>query len=81
MAAFDGDGRMTNPISAPDAGYAVLCNQQNQHSLWPADIAVPDGWTIVHGPSTRAECITFVSERWPDVCVDDVADCIAGVAR
>jgi uncharacterized protein YbdZ (MbtH family) len=30
---------MTNPFEVPDADYTVLRNSQNQHSLWPADVA------------------------------------------
>ena len=75
---------MANPFEMPDAAYAVLCNPQNQFSLWPAMIAVPHGWSLVHGPATRKECLAFVSEHWEDICADvtadDPADCI-GASR
>jgi MbtH protein len=72
---------MANPFEVPDADYAVLCNQQNQHSLWPADVAVPDGWTVVHGPGPRAESLAYVREHWADIRPADVADFIAEVTR
>jgi MbtH protein len=37
---------VTNPFEDADAQYLVLVNDEGQHSLWPADIAVPDGWVI-----------------------------------
>jgi uncharacterized protein YbdZ (MbtH family) len=30
---------MTNPFEDPDAGYVVLVNAEEQHSLWPAAYA------------------------------------------
>ena len=35
---------MTNPFEDVEALYLVLVNDEGQHSLWPAGIAVPDGW-------------------------------------
>jgi MbtH protein len=72
---------MANPFEVPDADYAVLRNQQGQHSLWPADIAVPDGWTTVHGPAPREECLSHVREQWTDLRPADVAEFIAAVPR
>jgi MbtH protein len=72
---------MANPFEVPDAEYAVLRNQQNQHSLWPVDLAVPDGWTVVHGPGSRTECLAYVREHWVDIRPTDVAEFIAGVPR
>lgn len=72
---------MTNPFEIPDADYSVLRNSQNQHSLWPAVIAVPDGWTAVHGPGSRADCLAYVREHWVDLRPTDVAEFIATVSR
>ena len=48
---------MTNPFEDADAQYLVLVNDEGQHSLWPAGIAVPDGWTTVHGADSRSNCL------------------------
>jgi MbtH protein len=72
---------MANPFEAPDADYAVLRNQQNQHSLWLADVAVPAGWTVAHGPGPREECLAYVREHWVDIRPTDVAEFIAVVSR
>jgi len=34
---------VANPFEDPDAGYLVLVNDENQHSLWPVSVTVPDG--------------------------------------
>ncbi|WP_020659979.1 MbtH family protein [Amycolatopsis benzoatilytica] len=58
---------MTNPFEDENGVYLVLVNAENQHSLWPEFAAVPAGWTIVHGPASRAECLDYVNESWTDL--------------
>ncbi|MGW7531357.1 MbtH family protein [Amycolatopsis sp. NPDC054798] len=58
---------MTNPFEDENGVYLVLVNAENQHSLWPEFAAVPDGWTAVHGPASRAECLDYVTENWTDL--------------
>ncbi len=57
----------TNPFEDNDAEYLVLTNDENQHSLWPASIAVPEGWTTVHGPDTREAALAYVDAHWTDL--------------
>jgi MbtH protein len=58
---------MTNPFEDADASYLVLVNEENQHSLWPAGIDVPAGWTVAHGTDTRQACLDFVEANWTDL--------------
>ena len=58
---------MTNPFEDQDAAYTVLANEEGQHSLWPAAIDVPAGWTVLHGPAGRAECVDFINANWTDM--------------
>ncbi|MFL6075225.1 MAG: MbtH family protein [Mycobacteriales bacterium] len=58
---------MTNPFEDQNATYLVLVNAENQHSLWPATIAPPAGWTAVHGPDTRPACLEYVEAHWTDL--------------
>ncbi|WP_330277068.1 MbtH family protein [Lentzea sp. NBC_00516] len=56
-----------NPFDDPDGTFLVLVNSASQHSLWPRAIPVPGGWTEVHGPGTRQECLDYVSGHWTDL--------------
>jgi MbtH protein len=47
--------------------YVVLINNEGQHSLWPATIEVPAGWSVVHGEDTRQACLEFVNDSWIDM--------------
>ena len=57
----------TNPFEDDERSYLVLVNAENQHSLWPADIAVPEGWRIGHDAASRAECLEYVERHWLDI--------------
>ncbi|MEN3586577.1 MbtH family protein [Streptomyces sp. ZYX-F-203] len=58
---------MPNPFENEDGQYLVLVNDENQHSLWPAQIAVPDGWRAVHGVDSRAACLEYIESHWADL--------------
>jgi MbtH protein len=58
---------MPNPFDDPDGTFLVLINDLGQHSLWPAKITVPDGWTRVAGPADRQSCLDYVETSWPDI--------------
>ncbi len=47
--------------------YQVLRNDEEQYSLWPADIEVPAGWQPVGKEGTEAECSAYVDEVWTDM--------------
>nr|WP_306661470.1 MbtH family protein [Mangrovihabitans endophyticus] len=58
---------MANPFEDEVGNYLVLANSQEQYSLWPARLPVPDGWRTVHGVDTRAACLAYVEEVWTDM--------------
>jgi len=53
---------MTNPFEDDEAGYYVLTNVENQHSLWPAFKEVPAGWTIARKSDTAAVVRQVIEE-------------------
>ncbi|MNI42369.1 MbtH-like protein [compost metagenome] len=58
---------MNNPFEREDRDYFVLVNDEGQHSLWPAFITVPQGWSIVLGQTNRQACIDYINENWSDL--------------
>lgn len=58
---------MTNPFDDEDGRFLVLVNEEGQHSLWPAFVAVPDGWTRVFGEETRQACLDYTEQHWTDL--------------
>lgn len=62
QAKLDGQG-----VSIDGDSLLVLINAEGQHSLWPSAKSVPDGWTRVSGPGSRADCMAFVETHWADM--------------
>jgi len=58
---------VTNPFDDPDGTFLVLCNDEDQYSLWPAFADVPAGWRTVSGPGPRDALMSFIDETWLDM--------------
>ncbi|MDH6136268.1 uncharacterized protein YbdZ (MbtH family) [Kitasatospora sp. MAA4] len=58
---------MTNPFEDDNSKYLVLVNDENQHSLWPAWIEVPEGWFATHREDTRQGCLGYIEKNWTDI--------------
>lgn len=58
---------MTNPFEDEAGKFLVLVNDEQQHSLWPAETLVPEGWTVTYGPDGRADCLQYVERAWSDM--------------
>jgi uncharacterized protein YbdZ (MbtH family) len=58
---------MSNPFENEDGQFLVLVNHENQHSLWPASIEVPAGWTTVQDAASRSAALTYIEENWTDL--------------
>mgnify|MGYP001299843902 FL=1 len=69
---------MTNPFEDPDGRYLVLVNDEGQHSLWPAFVEVPAGWTKVYGEDTRDACLQYVEENWTDLRPKSLIEAMGG---
>ncbi|WKN18649.1 MbtH family protein [Streptomyces sp. JUS-F4] len=57
----------SNPFENPDCSYSVLVNDEGQHSLWPASIDVPEGWTVTLEDASRQACLDYVEKHWTDM--------------
>lgn len=49
------------------AAYVVVCNSDEQYSIWPADRPIPGGWHPVGGPDSRSGCLRDIGQRWSDM--------------
>ncbi|OLS99889.1 protein mbtH [Pseudonocardia sp. CNS-004] len=57
----------TNPFDDEDGEFVALVNDEKQYSLWPTFAAVPEGWSVVHGPGARADVLAFIESAWTDL--------------
>jgi MbtH protein len=59
-----GGAAVINPFDSEHEPCLVLVNDDDQHSLWPASVTVPDGWTVVHRDASRSGCLAYVEALW-----------------
>jgi uncharacterized protein YbdZ (MbtH family)/predicted MFS family arabinose efflux permease len=64
-----------------DARYQVLRNDEDQYSLWPADLEVPAGWSQVGKEGTKEECSAYVDEVWTDMRPRSLRERMNGAAQ
>jgi uncharacterized protein YbdZ (MbtH family) len=72
-----GDTMATNPFDDESAQFLVLVNDEEQYSLWPEFVAVPEGWRVVFGPGDRASAVAYVEETWIDMRPKSLADAMS----
>jgi MbtH protein len=58
---------VSNPFENESLVFLVLVNNENQHSLWPDFIAVPQGWSKAFGPGSRQLCLDYINDNWLDI--------------
>ncbi|MGO2111456.1 MAG: MbtH family protein [Pseudoclavibacter sp.] len=58
---------MTSAFDRDDGHFVVLRNDDEQHSLWPAELPRPEGWATVFGPDAREACSAWIRVTWTDL--------------
>lgn len=56
--------------------FAVVVNDEEQWSIWPAHRAVPPGWTREGMVGSRTECLEYIETRWTDIRPRSVREAI-----
>lgn len=47
--------------------YAVVINDEEQYSIWPAHREIPNGWKAVGVSGPKAECLEYIEKTWVDM--------------
>ena len=47
--------------------YAVVVNDEEQYSIWPAGRDLPAGWRQDGFTGTEEECLAYIDETWTDM--------------
>lgn len=50
-----------------EATYRVVVNDEEQHSIWPADAEVPPGWRDAGMTGAKADCLAHIATVWVDM--------------
>lgn len=47
--------------------FFVVVNEEEQHSIWPSQKTVPDGWTTIGSAQPYQACLDYIEENWTDI--------------
>jgi MbtH protein len=47
--------------------HAVVVNDEEQYSIWPAERDLPAGWRKDGFTGTQDECLAYIDEVWTDM--------------
>jgi len=47
--------------------YAVVVNDEEQYSIWPAHKPMPPGWRAVGKEGRKAACLAYIDATWTDM--------------
>lgn len=50
-----------------DTVWAVVVNEEEQYSIWPAGEELPPGWKAEGKTGTQSECVDHIAEVWTDM--------------
>jgi MbtH protein len=45
----------------------VVLNEEEQYSVWAADLEIPAGWRPEGTEGSRADCLAHISRVWRDM--------------
>jgi MbtH protein len=54
-------------IQPEDEPFYIVCNDEEQYSVWWADREIPAGWHPVGDPASRQACLDRIDELWTDM--------------
>ena len=50
-----------------DTIFNVVINHEEQYSIWPEYMEVPNGWRLAGKKGKKQECLDYVNEHWTDM--------------
>jgi MbtH protein len=50
-----------------EARFLVVCNDEEQYSIWPEGRDLPAGWRAEGCAGTQAECVAHIDAVWTDM--------------
>ena len=58
---------MSNPFDDEEGEFLILVNDEGQHSLWPVQFDIPEGWGQTGPCGARQACLEWVDGNWTDI--------------
>ncbi|MEW2121281.1 MbtH family protein [Streptomyces sp. NPDC005474] len=58
---------MDNVPQPSETQYLVVCNGEEQYSIWPVGRPLPNGWRSTGPSGPKSECLRHIDEVWTDL--------------
>ena len=63
--------------AAKDPEYLVVVNDEEQFSIWPARMDIPNGWKSAGKSGSKDDCLSYVKEVWTDMRPKSLREALA----
>jgi MbtH protein len=50
-----------------EAAFFVVRNEENQYSIWPCSLKIPEGWLLAGYEGKRSDCLSYIDTTWTDM--------------
>ncbi|MCW5518759.1 MbtH family NRPS accessory protein [Aureitalea sp. L0-47] len=50
-----------------DSIYYVVINHEEQYSIWPKKLAIPEGWRATDFSGKLYPCVKYIKKVWTDM--------------
>lgn len=47
--------------------FVVVVNHEEQYSIWPTELPVPDGWRPLDCRGAKDSCLAYIEQHWIDM--------------
>ncbi|MFZ5893339.1 MAG: MbtH family protein [Myxococcota bacterium] len=54
-------------FDSEETTFRVVINHEEQYSIWPDYLEIPNGWREVGKVGKKAECLAYINEHWTDM--------------
>jgi MbtH protein len=58
---------MDSSSQPSETQYLVVCNGEEQYSIWPMGRPLPSGWRVTGPKGPKSECLRHIEQVWTDL--------------
>ncbi|MFE3281527.1 MbtH family NRPS accessory protein [Streptomyces sp. NPDC059233] len=56
----------TSLEAAESSAWLAVHNEEGRHSIWPAGLSIPPGWSEAGYRGEKSACLEWISDNWVD---------------
>jgi MbtH protein len=64
------------PVEEKMQNFLVVLNAEEQYSIWPSQLKVPNGWRAVGPTGEKPVCLEYIERVWTDMRPKSLRDIV-----